>query len=205
MSIHALDKALTALIMLATATAVCGQAPILWGAVDFDPQNAPIYESRIFRVADERQRQGLELLGNKEFRRLSGEELRALLPNTTLDIREMLSAQAGAAEAYAERCEKMAAEPFFASQHDSLAKSAKTHRDLARYTRGLSHLNPYLIKARVYYETSTRAFSAQFRGTQLSVVHGSLGDSTPAIRNVAVIFFLEPDVDDVVASAAIAR
>lgn len=198
--------ALLLLVLVAFARSVYSQAgPILFGGRGFDPADVPIYKSRIFRVPDEAQVQALGLLDNKDFISPPSASLKVLFPKGKFDMQQMLSSQASAAEAYAERRETEAANPVFASSREWMLKDAKSHRDLARYTRSLSPiLYPYLLKAKAYFE-GTGVFIVNLRGNQLSVLHGSLGHSTPPIHNVAVVIFLEREIDAVDVSTAIAE
>lgn len=199
-------QALLLLILVAFARSAFSQAgPVMFGGNSFDSAEVPIFQSRIFRVPDEGQAHALGLLGKKDFVPLSGTSLKALLPQAKLDMQQMLSAQASAADAYAKRRETEAAMPFFVSSRGWMLKDATAHRDLARYTRALSpELHPYLVKAQAYFD-GTGGFTVTLHGNRLSVLHGSLGHSTPPKHDVAVAIFLEREIVAVDVSAAIAE
>jgi hypothetical protein len=198
-----LRQGLSLLAFSALASSALGQVGPLVSGETFDPGDVPIYNSRIFRVPDEGQAQALALLRDKEFAGISTASLETLFPMKEFRPQEMLFAQASAADAYAEQRETEAAIPFFANSRGWMLSEAKAHRDLARYTRSLSpNLHPYLVKARAYFE-GTGAFIAYLRGNELSVLHGSLGHSTPPIHDVAIVVFLEREINAVVVSAMI--
>ncbi|HEY1265805.1 MAG TPA: hypothetical protein VGH16_01015 [Candidatus Binatia bacterium] len=165
----------------------------------------PIYKSRIFRVPDEGQAKALALLGDKDFIAISQDSLNVLFPGKDFDSKQMLSAQASAADAYARRRETEAANPLFANSRGWMLSEAKAHRELARYTRSLhSSLHPYLVKGKAYFE-GTGTFDVSLRGNKLSMRHGSLGRSTPPIHTVAVVVFLERTINTVAVSTSIAE
>lgn len=199
-------QVLLLLFLMAFSRSVFSQAgPVLVGGNAFDSAEVPIFQSRIFRVPEEGQAQALGLFGNKDFIPLSDASLKSLLPQEKLNMQQMLSAQASAADAYAERREAEAAIPFFASSRGWMIKDATAHRDFARYTRALlPELHPYLVKAQAYFE-GTGGFDVTLRGSQLSVLHGSLGHSTPPKHDVAVVIFVERKIIAVDVSAAIAE
>lgn len=68
--------------------------PIIWFGQSFDPDNVPVYSSRLFRVPDETQGAALELLGNKDFLPLSMQQLSSLFPHRHFEVQDMLAAQA---------------------------------------------------------------------------------------------------------------
>jgi len=147
----------------------------------------------------------LALLGDKDFVDLSPSALKAICPRESFDTQEMLNAQASAADAYAERREAEAAEPFFASARPWMLDEARAHRELASYTRTLSPiLYPYLVKAQGYFE-GTGGFIVTLKARRLSVSHGSLGRVTPPIHEIPVVVFVERQIDAVAISAGIAE
>lgn len=164
----------------------------------FDSSDIPICdESRVFTVQERDRGEALAVLGDEEFTALSPELVRRLLPETRIDTKHMLGAQASAADAYAQKREAEAANPSFASSRDWMLATAKAHRDFARYTRGLSpELRAYLIKGRGYSE-GTGSFIVRLQGTTLSVVHGSLGSGPIEEHVIPVVVFLERAIERV--------
>jgi hypothetical protein len=180
-------------------------AAIFYPAEAFDQKKIAIYRSRIFQVPAATQSQALDLLANTSFVLLSPGQLRTLFPGSTFDTTQMLANQAAAADAYSEKRENEAANPAFASSREWMSREAQAHRAYARYTRQLNGpLKPYLIAAQVYFD-KTGGFNVILETNHVSVSHGSVGHSTPPIRTVPIVVFLERDVDSVSISAHVAE
>jgi hypothetical protein len=193
-------------MLLVLTGAAAAQAPALpLASKGFNRNAAPIYKSRVFRVPDEAQSRALDFLGEKTFQLLGSDALAELFPERSFDTARMLMEQAAAANANAKKREREAANPFFSNQREWMDQEARAHRELANYTLALSpELKPYLVRAQVYFE-GTGAFDIELNGQILSVTHGSLGHSTPPLRRIAIVVFVEREITEVDARASVAE
>jgi hypothetical protein len=187
-------------------TTVFAQTPLLSDiSRGFDRNTPPVFSSRIVRVPDSSQSKALEILGKNELILLEQGPLAQLFPDRTFDTKQMLVEQAAAATAYAKKREHEAAIPFFASSKDWMTAEAKAHRELAHYTLSLPPLLfPYLVKSKVYFE-GTGGFFVALKGNTLVVNHGSLGRTTPPLKELAIVVFLEKKISRISVSAGIAE
>ncbi len=169
----------------------------------FNPDLAPVFSSRIFRVAVQKEAIAVKLLNGKKFAELSAGELALLFPNRKFDTKAMIAAQAKEANDYALQREQEAKDPFFKQKtKDWMIQTAKEHRKFAAYTMKLpATLQPWLVLAEGYFE-GTGGFDAHLAGSVLKVHHGSLGSSQPPLRKLPVVIFLEREIKEVQISSS---
>src|SRR5262249_16678566 len=131
--------------------------------------------------------------------------LHSIFPEQTFDPEAMLDAQALAAEDFANEQEAEAKGPGVENRRARMFAFAKAHRDFAAYSRSLSRdLLPYLVKGQVGFE-GTGGFSVSLKGSQISVHHSSLGHSNPDVDTVALVIFVEKEIDGVQTRVSVAE
>jgi hypothetical protein len=174
------------------------------GYEGFNPNNIPIFQSRIFVVPDQTQSLAFSLIGDKSFVSLDSDTLSKLFPGQKLDTREMLQQQINRATSYAQQMRKKSEDPFSHDQSLWAKREALEHQKYADYSSKIGDgLSPYLIKAVAYYKTG--AFSVSLKGDSLDVRHGDLGHFTPPKRDMPIVVFVERPIHRVVVSASIAE
>jgi hypothetical protein len=78
-----------------------------------------------------------------------------------------------------------------------MLETASEYEQFAAYSRSLpKDLHAYLVKSKVLFE-GTGAYSASLKGHQLALEHGSLGRGSSDPIDVAVVVFVETDLDQV--------
>jgi hypothetical protein len=158
----------------------------------------PLTRERIIRVPDPQQLDALRLLGSKTFSPLVQSEVDHLLvPSQSPSSESLLSHQAEDAEDKASQCREMSKSPSFAHTSENLLRSASAYEAYAAYTRALPNkLHAYLVNAKVLFE-GTGAYSAFLKEHRLALTHGSLGRGPTEPKNVAVVVFVEAELDEV--------
>lgn len=161
-------------------------------------QGVPLARERIIRVSEPQQLAALGLLGSDTFSALAQSQVDQLLaPDRRPSSESLLSHQAAAADDKAAQCRELAKIPFFAPQSDGMLKTAVAYDAYAAYTRSLpKNLHHYLVKSTVLFE-GTGAYSAFLKDHRLSLYHGSLGRGPKDPTNVAVVVFVEAELDQV--------
>jgi hypothetical protein len=194
---------LLCVLCIALVLAVIGFAQVLSDPERFDAAHIPIFDSRVFRVSDAAQDRALQILAAKDFCPASPENLKELFGARVFDTKEMLAAQVGAATKYATKRDEESKIAFFGEHRVWMAAHAKAHREFAAYTEKLPwDLRPYLVRGQAYFE-GTGGFSVVLSGKLLEVHHSCLGRSAPEKKAVAILVFLERDIEAVKVSASI--
>jgi hypothetical protein len=161
-----------------------------------EERGIPLSRGRIIRISDSHQSQALRLLGSSTFSPLNRSQAAEFIsPNPLPTSRSLLSRQAEDAEDKAAQCREMASKPTW-SNNDRILETASAYERYAAYTNGLKDLRPYLVNTKVLFE-GTGSYSVFLKGHRLSVSHLSLGRGAKEPTNIAVVIFVEAELEAV--------
>jgi hypothetical protein len=198
-----MKERIAALTLLSLFVAGCSPGHMLWTKRDSwytgfpsqppwcDDEQHRIHTQRIVPVADARIREASALLADASIVEIDLSSARQLTGMPGLNPDELLRAAIADATARADKREKEAQEPFFATHAELFLEEVREQRAAASQAEDLlCKVKPFLVRAVVLWE-GTGSFSAYWKESSLWIHHGCLGRSSAPMRRHPLVVFLE--------------